>query len=30
MWAVNGKIKLDTNTANRKYMNQQLLYVDYV
>lgn len=30
LWTPAGIVKLDTNTATRKYMNQQQLYVDFL
>ena len=30
LFTLNGKLKLDTSMANRKYINQQQLYIDYV
>lgn len=30
LWTLSGFVKLNTDGANRKYMNQQNLYIDFV
>jgi hypothetical protein len=30
LWTLNGSVHLDTKASDRRYMSQQILFIDYV